>query len=133
MTFGEDSLKVKVPLVPNWKMQATGAAVEAGQVKAFRKHAIFKPNYAVFLYFFMLTGTEKVRDGGYDNFPGSRREEEQRNSYSAFDYNSSESGRGEVDSFGDSFDLPSVRRQFIRSNLLAKQIIWDFEFVAPGC
>ena len=77
-----------------------------------------------FLYFFMLTGTEKVRDGGYDNFPGSRREEEQRNSYSAFDYDSSESG---------SFDLPSVRRQFIRSNLLAKQIFWDFEFVAPGC
>ena len=82
----------------------------------------------------MLTGTEKVQDGGYDNFPGSRREEEQRNSYSAFDYDSSsESGRGEVDSFGDSFDLPSVRRQFIRSNLLAKQIIWDFEFVPPGC
>ena len=79
----------------------------------------------------MLTGTEKVRDGGYDNFPGSRREEEQRNSYSAFDY--SESNGGEVDSFGDSFDLPSVRRQFIRSNLLAKQIIWDFEFVPPGC
>ena len=133
MTFGEDSLKVKVPLVPNWKMQAPGAAVEAGQVKAFGKHAIFKPIFAVFLYLLMLTGTEKVRDGGYDNFPGSRREEEQRNSYNAFDYNSSESGRGEVDSFGDSFDLPSVRRQFIRSNLLAKQIFWDFEFVAPGC
>ena len=40
----------------------------------------------------------KVRDGqggGYDDFPGSRREEEQRNSYSAFDY--SESSEGEVE------------------------------------
>ena len=53
--------------------------------------------------------------GGYDDFPGSRREEEQRNSYSAFDY--SESSQGEVETgsgFGGSFDLPSVRRQFIR-------------------
>ena len=53
--------------------------------------------------------------GGYDDFPGSRREEEQRNSYSAFDY--SESRQGEVEAgsgFGDSFDLASVRRQFIR-------------------
>ena len=53
------------------------------------------------------------RGGGYDDFPGSRREEEQGNSYSAFDYKESsevEAGRG----FGGSFDLASVRRQFIR-------------------
>jgi len=62
--------------------------------------------------------TVQVRDGqggGYDDFPGSRREEEQRNSYSAFDY--SESSEGEVEAgrgFGGSFDLASVRRQFIR-------------------
>lgn len=53
----------------------------------------------------------QVRDGrgGYDDFPGSRREEEQRNSYTAFDDVES-SGAG----FGGSFELASVRRQFIR-------------------
>ena len=72
----------------------------------------------IFLCFLcLLIALTKVRDGrgGYDDFPGSRREEEQRNSYSAFDYSSN--SRGEVEGgsgFGDSFDLPSVRRQFIR-------------------
>ena len=53
----------------------------------------------------------QVRDGrgGFDDFPGSRREEEQRNSYTAFDDVES-SGAG----FGGSFELASVRRQFIR-------------------
>ena len=74
----------------------------------------------IFLCFLcLLIALTKVRDGrgGYDDFPGSRREEEQRNSYSAFDYGESSSNRGEVEGgsgFGDSFDLPSVRRQFIR-------------------
>ena len=60
-----------------------------------------------------------MRNGGgrYEDFPGSRREEEQRNSYSAFDH--SEFGsRDEVEGgtgLGYSFDLlASVRRQFIR-------------------
>ena len=47
--------------------------------------------------------------GGYDDFPGSSREEEQRNSYTAFDdVESTATG------FGGSFELASVRRQFIR-------------------
>ena len=55
------------------------------------------------------------RGGGYDDFPGSRREEEQRNSYSAFDYSESSQNEMETGSgFVDSFDLASVRRQFIR-------------------
>ena len=89
-------------------MQATGGAIEAVQVRAC----------VIFLCFLcLLIALTKVRDGrgGYDDFPGSRREEEQRNSYSAFDYSSSR--RGEVEGgsgFGDSFDLPSVRRQFVR-------------------
>ena len=92
-------------------MQATGGAMEAVQVRACE----------IFLCFLcLLIALTKVRDGrgGYDDFPGSRREEEQRNSYSAFDYSeSSSSNRGEVEGgsgFGDSFDLPSMRRQFIR-------------------
>ena len=60
-----------------------------------------------------------MRNGGgrYEDFPGSRREEEQRNSYSAFDHSESGSGRDEVEggtSLGDSFDLASVRCQLIR-------------------
>ena len=85
--------------------------MEAVQVKAVGK---------CMLFLLILPGTEilKVRDergGGYDDFPGSRREEDQRNSYSAFDY--SESSQNEMETgngFVESFDLASVRRQFIR-------------------
>ena len=66
----------------------------------------------IFLCFLcLLIALTKVRDGrgGYDDFPGSRREEEQRNSYTAFDdVESSATG------IGGSFELASVRRQFIR-------------------
>ena len=80
----------------------------------------------------------KVR-GGYDDFPGSQREEDQRNEFrfwnffcmsantntntlactppdnfcdSAFD--EEPSGNVEQGGFGESFELASVRRQFIR-------------------
>jgi len=58
-----------------------------------------------------LNETVQVR-GGYDDFPGSQREEDQRNEFSVFD--EEPSGNVEQGGFGESFELASVRRQFIR-------------------